>query len=485
MKHIKKALAFVMTLAMAFAFVAPAFATEGDSDSSSITINRDSTWNSNATSKKATYTYYKIFDADITDAAEVNETTGALTEDGNVVYTISGQNADEKAAALPNIFSAKKAADGKYYITLKNANTTASTIVTALQTLVEENDTLFPAAGEVTSEDNPVVLNVPSDGYYLILASNGMNAAVQTIGNVTINEKNDYPTIDKQQQKADGTWVDTTIPAEIGTTKNFKITVDIPVTANKDTFVYDTMSAGLAYKNDIALKVGENTLDSSKYEILTKGENDTFTWGVKLPATNAGSTIVITYSATVTADCLTDTTRENKATLKYDDDNYVVTDSTNYTTYFGGIEKVDGAQKTNKLKDVEFTLTVNNKAFNVTKAEGADYYIPGGNSNKVVTDANGKIVIRGLDNTNTYTLTEQKTNEGYNLLETPKDLTLVEDKGTAYTTATFDQVLNNKGTQMPSTGGIGTTIFYIVGGVMVAGAAIFLLTKRRMAGSEE
>ena len=43
------------------------------------------------------------------------------------------------------------------------------------------------------------------------------------------------------------------------------------------------------------------------------------------------------------------------------------------------------------------------------------------------------------------------------------------------------QIENNKGATLPSTGGIGTTIFYVVGGVMVAGAVVFLLTKRRVA----
>ena len=50
----------------------------------------------------------------------------------------------------------------------------------------------------------------------------------------------------------------------------------------------------------------------------------------------------------------------------------------------------------------------------------------------------------------------------------------------AYTTATFDQVKNNKGTVLPSTGGIGTTIFYVVGAILVIGAGVVLVTRRRM-----
>jgi LPXTG-motif cell wall-anchored protein len=76
---------------------------------------------------------------------------------------------------------------------------------------------------------------------------------------------------------------------------------------------------------------------------------------------------------------------------------------------------------------------------------------------------------------------------GYNPLANPVTLTLVADVGLdkdtntdAFVLNTFDQVENNKGTQLPSTGGIGTTIFYVVGGVLVLAAIILLVTKKRM-----
>lgn len=463
----------------------------GIASAATITINRDDTWDPNAKNAEATYTYYKIFDAAITTAATVDEDTGENTTDGVVVYTISGTNAAAKVAALPSIFTAKEAADGKYYITLTSSSTTAADIVDALSTMVKNNSTLFPGTA-VTSDEDPVVIDGLTDAYYLILASNGKNAAVQTIGDVEIKEKNDYPGVSKEQKKAaDPTYTEAVIPAEIGTYHDFKITVTIPEDANKAMAIIDKMTAGLDYDEDTGLTLSP----ALAYSALTTADEEydaDATWQIKFSAdvvqANAGTDVVITYRALITEDCLVDTGRENEVTLSYDDNHYVLVDKTNYTTYFGGIEKVDGANTEKKLEGVKFTVTVDDKAYNVTPVkkggDGEDkdevlYYIPGGESNEVVTGKNGLVIIRGLDNEKTYTLTEKETNEGYNLLETPKDLTLKEDKGTAYSTANYDQVLNNQGVQLPSTGGIGTTIFYIVGGLLLVGAAVILVARRK------
>ena len=212
-----------------------------------------------------------------------------------------------------------------------------------------------------------------------------------------------------------------------------------------------------------------------------EGYNAEAAWQIKLADTvvqaNRGNDIVITYRAKVTEAALTDTARENEVTLSYDGGNYVLTDKTEYTTYYGGIEKVDGADTSIKLDNVKFTVTVDGEAFNVTKS--GDYYIPGGESNEVVTDENGLIIIRGLDNDKEYVLTETETHAEYNLLDTPKTLTLEEDTATTYVTDNFDQILNNKGAELPSTGGMGTTIFYVVGGLLIIGAAVILVARRK------
>ena len=173
----KKLISLVLALAMVLMV--------GSALAGKLTINRDDSWDSSAESPKAIYTYYKIFDAAITDAADVNADTGELeSEDGVVVYTISGTDAAEKVAVLPDLFNADLAADGKYYITLADSTTTAAAIVAALKTMVDANSTLFPGT-DVDGSSNPVEIDL-DDAYYLIVASNGKDLVVQTIGEVEI-----------------------------------------------------------------------------------------------------------------------------------------------------------------------------------------------------------------------------------------------------------------------------------------------------------
>lgn len=97
----------------------------------------------------------------------------------------------------------------------------------------------------------------------------------------------------------------------------------------------------------------------------------------------------------------------------------------------------------------------------------------------------------------TYTITELKAPNGYNLLQGPITVTIGftapndQNSGCTWTvTAPADaqvvdgrvqlEVENQAGGLLPSTGGIGTTIFYIVGGILVVGAAVLLITKKRM-----
>ena len=111
------------------------------------------------------------------------------------------------------------------------------------------------------------------------------------------------------------------------------------------------------------------------------------------------------------------------------------------------------------------------------------------------TDAQGRIDLRGLD-AGIYYLEETKTNDGYNLLDTPVQIEIkptytvtgdecavtveYEVDGRSQGASNTVGVRNSKGSTLPSTGGIGTTIFYVVGGVLVLAAIVLLITKKRM-----
>ena len=102
---------------------------------------------------------------------------------------------------------------------------------------------------------------------------------------------------------------------------------------------------------------------------------------------------------------------------------------------------------------------------------------------EVTTDATGKFTIAGLD-ADTYYLTETAAPAGYNKLAGPVTVVIGENGVVNATTEASQgvdevKVLNQTGTELPSTGGIGTTIFYVVGGVLVVGAVALLIVRRR------
>jgi fimbrial isopeptide formation D2 family protein/LPXTG-motif cell wall-anchored protein len=492
----KKLIALVLALALVFAVAVASAAT--------ITINRDSSWRAaveSGESASATYTPYKVFDAVITTAATVDAASGTLTSEGNVVYTVDSAN---KAAAVnaTTVLKAEKGSDDKYYIS-KVGTPTDAAILNAIETMVLGNTALFPAGTPVTSDANPVTLTVADNGYYYISASNGKDAMVQTIGSVTINEKNDYPTIDKKQKKANGTYADTALPAEIGTYIDYQVTVHVPNDATKAIYVFDKMSAGLEFdvpENTDGLTVTPATATYSAVANSDGNYDANATWQIKFDdsvvETLRGHDIVITYRALITEAAISDAGKENEVTLKYDNNNYIKKDDVDYEIYFGGIYKVDPNQADADMSGVKFVLKDDTgTAVNVSYDSTNGYYRvnPSSSSNEVETRAETATIdsvdktfytikIRGLDNDKTYTLTETETKAGYNLLNGTVTLTKTKDEGQAFDNKalnTFDRVVNNKGTQLPSTGGIGTTIFYIVGGMLLVGAAIVLVARRK------
>jgi LPXTG-motif cell wall-anchored protein len=119
--------------------------------------------------------------------------------------------------------------------------------------------------------------------------------------------------------------------------------------------------------------------------------------------------------------------------------------------------------------------------------------LTGNETGEIATDADGMILYKGLA-AGTYILTETDTVDGYNMLTSPITVTITPDAENPeeYTvTITGDgasiaddsiviTIENNSGTLLPSTGGIGTRIFYIVGAILVIGAGVVLVPKRKV-----
>ena len=545
MKLLKKLMVVFVALFMVMSLTNTIMAdeeSEAEDTTITITVHRDSTYkdtasgNTSAAEGDRTYTYYKVFDAAYTGTGEAADASGVsytLSADDPWVAVLGGTWEKAEGAAEETFkptdenqvwVSLKKSADGtKYIVNWVNADDTDdSETVKAFAAYLLENK---PASGVTTGTLEGVADSKDANGnftewskevtkgYYLIVSSEGENLVAAT-ADVDINEKNTYPTLDKtQKDTADGTFGDAKVNVAIGDTIYYQVKVTVPADANQDIVITDEMTTGLTYNKDIAV-TNEGLTANTDYEI--SGTQVT----IKATEKTKGTDVLITYSATVNENALTDLSsaaveddpettdvdesadatygRRNTATLNYHNGAYVMTDYVEYTTYYTGIKKVAESETGDPLPNVKFAVTVDGEDFNVkavteTTGEGEDavttvlYYIPDtaeDGSNIVVTDDQGLIIIRGLDKEVTYTLTETETVDGYNLLDAPKGLTpsAVDEAKDVPTTAanSFDKVVNKSGTVLPSTGGIGTTIFYVLGSALVLGAGVILVAKKRV-----
>ena len=243
-----------------------------------------------------------------------------------------------------------------------------------------------------------------------------------------------------------------------------------------------------------------------------------------------GKFVCFRYQATVNENVLLNDLigRNNMVTLTYS--NYTQRDMVTFTTYATGAVKYDGATATKNDNDLltatgggsitylsaTFKLQRDGVDVQVVKVGSGEtaYYRPavsGEDGVGIVSDASnqGQIIIRGLDlgDETSYRLVETAAPAGgYNLLEEPVSLKVtkedkltnvdldatadVVDDTTSDTTVTglsaaqVVKIANQKGSLLPSTGGIGTTIFYVIGGILVLAAVVVLVSRRRMSAEK-
>lgn len=287
--------------------------------------------------------------------------------------------------------------------------------------------------------------------------------------------------------------------AEIGGKVNYTVTVDIGKGA-KNLKVYDTLSKGLTFGNDLTVSYNEEpvTEDWVKYDIVNEDEQ-----GVKYSMAisdtyalaHAEQTITITYSATLNDNALVNQAESNEVYLTYGDNSESTTTSEVSVYTFGfTLNKVNGQSA--PLEGVKFTLTRTDAAGTKYYTKSADGKVKGFYSEacELTTDANGNIAFDGLA-AGTYTLTETAAAVGYTLPKNPVTVNISEngkvsiagdDNAKADNNLVgehyYDKVTvkNIEGIVIAETGGAGTTAFYIVGCLCVAAAGIlFINIKKR------
>lgn len=215
-----------------------------------------------------------------------------------------------------------------------------------------------------------------------------------------------------------------------------------------------------------------------------------------LDGLTANTTLNVTYSATLNENAVVGLPgNPNEITLQYGDEtkpSYTPEDETITYTWDMDVLKYANGVETNVLADAKFVLLnrAKDKVANVQNGKFVGWVDYTENMDvtayELTTDSNGKIEIDGLD-ADTYYLRETKAPAGYNKLaqDTEVVITGATGEGTSLTYTTVVAKINNQsGAELPSTGGMGTTMMYIAGGLLVAFAVVMLATKRRMNAAE-
>ena len=471
MKHMNRIFALALALIMVLGLATTAYATEKND---SITINEAVVGE--------TYNIYKLFDL------EVNSETAPTAYSYKV-------NAEWKA-----FFEG----DGVPYITVNDAGCVTE-IKAANGDVTEDAKDLAKAAAawagkpaatdtEEASSDT-VVFEGLDDGYWLITSTLGTNAMIQTTPaaqNVTINEKNPEDKITKEVKEDSTGEYGEENDAQIGDVVEFKSVATL-YPATRNVVIHDTMTDGLSFTagsieihTDAALTT---ELASDHYEILgTPADGDTFTIKIKdsyIATLTAETKLYLTYTATLNENAVKDNAivpQVNKTQITFGDEQSVE-DQTETTTHKFSVHKHAKGSNDN-LADAVFSLKKNGAEVNLIKLDDNNYRVAkadeAGAVGTFTTVANGNIVIWGVDSDGDYTLEEITAPDGYNKLATEVDVVWAEEEGKE----TVIDVENKTGSLLPSTGGIGTTLFYVIGGLLVVAAVVLLIAKKRMASAE-
>ncbi len=340
-------------------------------------------------------------------------------------------------------------------------------------------------------------------GYYLIDSTMGALCGLTTTNpDAYINAKNAAPTIEKQV-KEDSTdqWMERNT-ADIGQDVEFRITINVHEGA-ENYILHDTLSAGLTFKEVTLIEhvipgTGSHPTEPSKYTVVTTpvceiNEGNPCSFEIQFSqafcdslATN--DKVIIYYTATLNEGAVVGTDpNTNNAILEYGEDHTTSEKATETRTYAFDLVKTDSQ---NKLIDgAEFLIydvETEGTPIPVVKIGEKTYRrAKSGESGVPIAVEDGKVRVIGFDN-GTYYLEETTTPEGYNQLAARHKFIISDDNLDAIvtdgivSTGSGVHVVNKSGTMLPETGGIGTTLFYVVGGILVAGSLVFLVTKKRM-----
>lgn len=490
MKRVKRVLALLAAFALVLAMAVPAFAEEANLYTISVPAGSNHT-----------YQVYQIF-------------TGDYSSDGKLSNIKWGQNSNSRKGA--NVGS-KVSED-----VLNQLAAVAGKSDEDKLAVIEQYANLSENGMDTVSESRSIKV---AAGYYLFKDTttgiSGNTYIAEVVGNVLIKAKNSHvPGFEKKlKDKNDTTendfsgWQDVA-DHDIGDEIPFKLEGTVPADYDAEYTSYyfafhDEEEAGLTFNEGTVKVYVDNTPITSGYEVETTPDDNcsfevVFSNLKDINAVHAGSKIRVEYTSTLNDKAVIGGDGNlNKAQLEYSNNprdtsskDKTVWDNVVVFTYQVVVNKyANSVEENHKLAGAEFTLTKKLK-------DGTPKVITA-----VKYEDGVQFIFKGLDD-GEYTLTETVTPEGYNTIDpitftvtathgtewdgkggrgnlitaltgnaAPGEITFTPDKGTGALTT---NVINKSGTVLPSTGGMGTTVFYVVGGGLMAVAVVLLVTKKRM-----
>lgn len=374
---------------------------------------------------------------------------------------------------------------------------------------------------QAVATENTLTFTGLEYGYYYIKSSLGAVITVDsTTPDATVIDKNDHkPKVPdpnspdlpdtpdpnkgpggKKIKTASGDYVELAT-AQIGDELDFRIKFIATnhKTENKQTqqiirYVIEDNPTGLAIKKDsVVVRVDGNVVNTAT---VTIGEGGKLVVGLRWVGENYQSiyksptNVTVSYKAVVTKEAK-EGQAANTASIKYygkgnpsspdNPDNpqnppieTIPGGGTTIKTYKVNLKKVNKKDQT--LAGAEFRLFTDKTAGQEIKvvADGTDYRVAEANEvNSAVAIAAGEVKIKGLKGGTTYWLEEIKAPAGYNIL-TQRQAVTFESSDIEV------KVVNQAGAELPATGAFGTTLFYTVGSILILGAVVILISKRRM-----